>query len=150
MYEPGEGGIILVEADRRRLIQVISNLLDNAIKFTEEGTVTVTTMERKDDGDGAGGGEAEVVVYIKDTGTGIDPELMPRLFTKFATKSYQGTGLGLFISKSIVEAHGGRMWAENNKNGSNTKHNGATFYFTLPVMNMNWTERGGRKRRRQE
>jgi signal transduction histidine kinase len=150
MYEPGEGGIILVEADRRRLIQVISNLLDNAIKFTEEGTVTVTTMERKDDGDGAGGGEAEVVVSIKDTGTGIDPELMPRLFTKFATKSYQGTGLGLFISKSIVEAHGGRMWAENNKNGSNTKHNGATFYFTLPVMNMNWTERGGRKRRRQE
>jgi two-component system sensor histidine kinase VicK len=150
MYEPGEGGIILVEADRRRLIQVISNLLDNAIKFTEEGTVTVTTMERKDDGDGAGGGEAEVVVSIKDTGTGIDTELMPRLFTKFATKSYQGTGLGLFISKSIVEAHGGRMWAENNKNGSDTKHNGATFYFTLPVMNMNWTERGGRRRRRQE
>ncbi len=133
MYEPGEGGIILVEADRRRLIQVISNLLDNAIKFTEEGTVTVTTMERKDDGDGAGGGEAEVVVSIKDTGTGIDPELMPRLFTKFATKSYQGTGLGLFISKSIVEAQGGRIWAENNKNGSDTKHNGATFYFTLPL-----------------
>jgi signal transduction histidine kinase len=149
MYEPGEGGIILVEADRRRLIQVISNLLDNAIKFTEEGTVTVTTMERKDDGEGAGGGEAEVVVSIKDTGTGIDTELMPRLFTKFATKSYQGTGLGLFISKSIVEAHGGRMWAENNKNGSDTKHNGATFYFTLPVMNMNWTERGGRRRRQE-
>lgn len=142
MYEPGEGGIILVEADRRRLIQVISNLLDNAIKFTEEGTVTVTTMERKDDGDGAGGGEAEVVVSIKDTGTGIDPELMPRLFTKFATKSYRGTGLGLYISKSIIEAHGGRMWAENNKNGSDTKHNGATFYFTLPVMNMNLIERG--------
>jgi signal transduction histidine kinase len=142
MYEPG-GGIILVEADRQRLIQVISNLLNNAIKFTKEGTVTVTTtIERKDDGDSAGGGEgeAEVVVSIKDTGTGIDPELMPRLFTKFATKSYQGTGLGLYISKSIIEAHGGKMWAENNSDegsDSETKHKGATFYFTLPVVNIN-------------
>jgi signal transduction histidine kinase len=138
MYEPG-GGIILVEADRQRLIQVISNLLDNAIKFTEEGAVTVTTtIERKDDGDSAGGGEgeAEVVVSIKDTGTGIDPELMPRLFTKFATKSYQGTGLGLYISKSIIEAHGGKMWADNSDEGSDIKHEGATFYFTLPVVNI--------------
>ena len=137
IYESGNG-ITLVEADRQRMIQVISNLLDNALKFTQEGTVTVTTIERKDDGDGAGGGEAEVVVSIKDTGTGIDPELMPRLFTKFATKSYQGTGLGLFISKSIIEAHGGKMWAENNNNNSkNRKHEGATFYFTLPVVGMN-------------
>jgi two-component system, OmpR family, sensor histidine kinase VicK len=138
MYEPGDG-ITLVEADIQRLIQVISNLLNNAIKFTEEGTVTViTTMERKDDGDGAGG-EAEVVVSIKDTGTGINPEIMPRLFTKFATKSYQGTGLGLFIAKSIIEVHGGRMWAENNNdnNNSDRKHKGATFYFTLPVVDMN-------------
>jgi two-component system sensor histidine kinase VicK len=137
IYESGNG-ITLVEADRQRMIQVISNLLDNALKFTQEGTVTVTTIERKDDGDGAGGGEAEVIVSIKDTGTGIDPELMPRLFTKFATKSYQGTGLGLFISKSIIEAHGGKMWAENNNNNSkNRKHEGATFYFTLPVVGMN-------------
>jgi two-component system, OmpR family, sensor histidine kinase VicK len=137
MYEPGDG-ITLVEADRQRMIQVISNLLDNALKFTQEGTVTVTTIERKDDGDGAGEGEAEVVVSIKDTGTGIDPELMPRLFTKFATKSYQGTGLGLFISKSIIEAHDGKMWAENNNNNnSDRKHEGATFYFTLPVVDMN-------------
>jgi len=135
MYEPGDG-ITLVEADRQRLIQVISNLLDNALKFTQEGTVTVATIERKDDGDGAGGGEAEVVLSIKDTGTGIDPELMPRLFTKFATKSYQGTGLGLFISRSIIEAHDGEMWAENNNN-SDRKHEGATFYFTLPVVDMN-------------
>jgi signal transduction histidine kinase len=72
--------------------------------------------------------------------------LMPRLFTKFATKSYQGTGLGLFISKSIVEAHGGKMWAENNNNNDNNDNNnssnnrkqeGATFYFTLPVVDMN-------------
>src|SRR5215208_4567514 len=140
IYESGNG-ITLVEADRQRMIQVISNLLDNALKFTQEGTVTVTTIERKDDGDGAGGGEAEVVVSIKDTGTGIDPELMPRLFTKFATKSYQGTGLGLFISKSIIEAQGGKMWAENNNNNNNysknRKHEGATFYFTLPVVGMN-------------
>src|SRR5215211_4658121 len=141
IYESGNG-ITLIEADRQRMIQVISNLLDNALKFTQEGTVTVSTIERKDDGDGAGGGEAEVVVSIKDTGTGIDPELMPRLFTKFATKSYQGTGLGLFISKSIIEAQGGKMWAENNNNNNNNnsknrKHEGATFYFTLPVVGMN-------------
>jgi two-component system, OmpR family, sensor histidine kinase VicK len=149
---------IMVEADRRRLTQVISNLLDNAIKFTkEEGTVTVTTTIRgkkdldRDSAKEGGGGEVaeeqeeEVVIAVKDTGTGIDPELMPRLFTKFATKSYQGTGLGLFISKSIVEGHGGKMWAENNNkndnedknNGSNNrKYNGATFYFTLPIVNM--------------
>jgi signal transduction histidine kinase len=144
--------IILVEADRRRLAQVISNLLNNAIKFTKEGTVTVTTsssiIKRKDaemdTGEGEEGGgaakEEEVVIAVKDTGTGIDPELMPRLFTKFATKSYQGTGLGLYISKSIIEAHGGKMWAENNN--SDRKHKGATFYFTLPVANMNLTETG--------
>src|SRR5215216_6397312 len=152
--------IILVEADRRRLAQVISNLLNNAIKFTKEGTVTVTTtsssiIKRKDaerdTGEGQEGGgaaEEEVVIAVKDTGTGIDRELMPRLFTKFATKSYQGTGLGLYISKSIIEAHGGKMWAENNNDegsDSETKHKGATFYFTLPVANMNLTERGDKE-----
>jgi signal transduction histidine kinase len=129
MYEPGNNNI-LVEADRRRLTQVISNLLNNANKFTKEGTITVTTtIQRKYEGNGKG--ETEVVIAVKDTGTGIDPELIPRLFTKFATKSYQGTGLGLFISKSIIEAHGGKMWAENNSDGK-----GASFYFTLPVMDM--------------
>src|SRR5215203_3852422 len=149
------GSIILVEADRRRLAQVISNLLNNAIKFTKEGTVTVSTttassiIKRKDADRDSGDGkvkeekekeEEEVVIAVKDTGTGIDPELMPRLFTKFATKSYQGTGLGLYISKSIIEAHGGKMWAENNSDegsDSETKHKGATFYFTLPVVNIN-------------
>ncbi|MDQ5842636.1 MAG: HAMP domain-containing histidine kinase, partial [Thermoproteota archaeon] len=128
IYETANSGSgnIQVEADRRRLTQVISNLLNNAIKFTKEGTVTVTTSIRRrkgkdigsdrrrggEEGEEEGKGSAEeVVIAVKDTGTGIDPELMPRLFTKFATKSYQGTGLGLFISKSIVEAHGGRMWA---------------------------------------
>src|ERR687896_1880341 len=94
---------LVVEADRQRLIQVISNLLDNAIKFTEEGTVTISTSirKRKEDADKEGEVKEEVIIAVKDTGTGIDPELMPRLFTKFAAKSYQGTGLGLFISKSI-------------------------------------------------
>jgi two-component system sensor histidine kinase VicK len=139
--------IILVEADRRRLAQVISNLLNNAIKFTKEGTITVSTTikskddKKSDDQVADGRAEEEVVIAVKDTGTGIDTELMPRLFTKFATKSYQGTGLGLYISKSIVEAHGGKMWAENNNSSnsasdSDTKHNGATFYFILPIADM--------------
>jgi two-component system, OmpR family, sensor histidine kinase VicK len=140
---------MVVEADRQRLIQVISNLLDNAIKFTEEGAVAISTdiRKRKEDVDKEGEVKEEVIIAVKDTGTGIDPELMPRLFTKFAAKSYQGTGLGLFISKSIVEAHGGKMWAQNNTSidddhdsDSKTKCNGATFYFTLPVTNMNLTE----------
>ena len=140
---------LVVEADRQRLIQVISNLLDNAIKFTEEGAVAISTdiRKRKEDVDKEGEVKEEVIITVKDTGTGIDPELMPRLFTKFAAKSYQGTGLGLFISKSIVEAHGGKMWAQNNTSidddhdsDSKTKCNGATFYFTLPVTNMNLTE----------
>ena len=154
IYEPANSGntSTLVEADRRRLTQVISNLLNNAIKFTEEGTVTVTTsmIKGKDVGRDRREGERaaeEVVIAIKDTGTGIDPELMPRLFAKFATKSYQGTGLGLFIAKSIVEAHGGKMWAENNNKGSDSdrKHKGATFYFTLPVVSMTELRMGEEK-----
>jgi signal transduction histidine kinase len=137
IYELGNRNT-MVEADRRRLSQVISNLLSNSIKFTKEGTITVTTtIRRKElDRDSEEGVGAEVVIAVKDTGTGIDPELMPRLFTKFATKSYQGTGLGLYISKSIIEAHGGRTWAENGNN-SDRRHKGATFYFTLPIVDMN-------------
>jgi len=104
-------------------------------------------MKRKDADRDSGDGKVkeQVIIAVKDTGTGIDPELMPRLFTKFATKSYQGTGLGLYISKSIIEAHGGKMWAENNSDegsGSKTEHKGATFHFTLPVADM-IEERGG-------
>ncbi|HEX2230902.1 MAG TPA: ATP-binding protein, partial [Nitrososphaeraceae archaeon] len=137
----------IVDADRRRLTQVISNLLDNATKFTKEGTVTVTANIRRKvtDSDSSRGGkegavkegQEEVVITVNDTGSGIDPELIPRLFTKFATKSYRGTGLGLYISKSIVEAHGGKMWAMNSyENGSNfdRRLRGATFYFTLPLV----------------
>ena len=119
---------VFVEADKYRVIQVVSNLISNAIKFSKEvggGTVNVS-IEREKRG---GGGEDHAIVIVRDTGKGIDPEIFPKLFTKFVTKSYQGTGLGLFISKSIVEAHGGKIWAENNIQGK-----GATFYFTVPIL----------------
>ena len=113
---------IVINADKSRIAQVISNLLSNAIKFTQHGTVLITVEKKKDN--------KEVIVSMKDTGSGLDPEILPRLFSKFASKSFKGTGLGLFISKSIIEAHGGKIWAENNVNGK-----GATFYFTLPALN---------------
>jgi len=100
---------------------VISNLLSNAIKFTNEGTIGVTVVE----------GNNEIVVSISDTGRGIDSEILPRLFTKFATKSTTGTGLGLFISKSIIDAHGGKIWGKNNY----PEGEGATFGFSLPLHN---------------
>jgi signal transduction histidine kinase len=112
---------IEVEADKNRLTQVISNLLSNAIKFTKKGTIRVT--EEVKDG--------KALVSIKDTGQGIDPEISSRLFSKFAAKSDAGTGLGLFISKSIVEAHGGRIWAENNSSSEGKK--GAVFTFSIPL-----------------
>ncbi len=101
-------------------------ILDNALKFTQEGFIIITTRitnKEKYDKDN------KVIVIIKDTGIGIDNEILPRLFTKFVTKSNQGTGLGLFIVKKIIEAHGGKIWAENNSNGI-----GSTFYFTLPIV----------------
>jgi signal transduction histidine kinase len=118
------GQDICIEADKGRITQVISNLVSNAVKFTKVGTVTVSA-EKVEEND-----RQQVIISIKDTGTGIDPEMLPKLFTKFATKSDKGTGigLGLFISKSIVEAHGGRIWAENNKDGK-----GATFAFSMPI-----------------
>ena len=116
-------GDVLVVADKHRINQVISNLLNNAIKFTKQGHITISTEKEKKYG------KEEVIVKVKDSGFGIDPDIMPRLFTKFATKSYTGTGLGLFICKSIVESHGGKMWAENNRDGR-----GATFSFSLPII----------------
>jgi signal transduction histidine kinase len=120
---------VIIEADRHRISQVISNLIDNAIKFTKKGTITIS-IEKKDDW---------AIVSIKDTGTGIEPEIMPKLFSKFASKSYQGTGLGLFICKSIVEAHGGKIWAENNNNAADGKKGGATFSFTLLIIKQEQT-----------
>jgi signal transduction histidine kinase len=142
IYDPSSGALssssapshIYVEADKYRLSQVVYNLLTNAIKFTtKDGTITISVKTRKEEGEEkekADDNKVIVVVSVKDTGKGIDSEIFPRLFTKFATKSFDGMGLGLFISRKIIEAHGGRIWAENNPDGI-----GATFYFTLPVIN---------------
>ena len=113
----GLEGDILVEADKDRIHQVISNLFSNAIKFTDEGKVIISATKFDD----------EIVVSVKDTGSGIDSKILPKLFTKFATNSVSGTGLGLFISKNIIEAHGGQLCGQNNANKK-----GATFSFSLP------------------
>ena len=81
--------------------------------------------------------DGQAIVSIKDAGTGIDPEIMPRLFEKFASKSFSGTGLGLYLCKSIVEAHGGKIWAENNIDGKDGKGGGAIFTFTIPISKEN-------------
>jgi two-component system, OmpR family, sensor histidine kinase VicK len=107
-----------VNADMARITQVIYNMLDNAIKFTKEGTILPGVKVL----------DGYVIVSIKDSGRGIDPEIFPTLFSKFASKSEKGTGLGLFIAKSVVQSHGGKIWARNNENGQ-----GATFAFSLPV-----------------
>jgi signal transduction histidine kinase len=124
-YKPKEDNII-VEADKGRIYQVVSNLIDNAIKFTLNGTINVTTEIINETT------KREAFVSIKDSGNGIDPEITQKLFSKFVIKSFSGTGLGLFISKNIIEAHGGRIWAVNN-NSSGRDEKGVTFYFTLPL-----------------
>jgi two-component system sensor histidine kinase VicK len=117
----------LIYADKERIIQVISNLLDNAIKFIEkDGLIRITLRISKGDNSQTNG-YAEI--KIKDTGNGISEEILPHLFSKFSTKSFQGTGLGLYISKNIIMSHGGSMWAENNKDGK-----GATFTFRIPLI----------------
>jgi len=128
---------IFIEADKERLTQVIDNILDNAFKFTDaEGSVTVTLVKQEAHSPPRKPQLGEQIeqqqyanIIIRDTGTGIDPQILPRLFSKFATKSHRGTGLGLHISKNIIEAHGGKIWAENNGNGK-----GATFTIALPLL----------------
>ena len=126
---------VFVQADMQRIVQVISNLLDNAIKFIdgeqEGGVIQIRTERKKYVDSGIDGGRSDythVIVSVRDSGRGIDPEIMTKLFTKFTTTSMHGTGLGLYISKNIVEAHDGKIWAENNADGK-----GATFYFSLPL-----------------
>ena len=134
-YDSDEEGKrrIFVEADRGRITQVLTNLLNNALKFTDEGQITVSTYQNNDSNDN----KDEVTVRVVDTGSGIDNGIYPKIFSKFATKSHQGTGLGLFISKSIIEAHGGRIWAKNNTDGR-----GATFIFTIPIIDVDSNSAG--------
>ena len=117
---------VFVEVDKSRIAEVIFKLLSNAVKFTKEGSIIVNVGRDQSN-------RKEATVSVKDSGKGIDPEVVPRLFEKFASKSFQGTGLGLFISRSIVEAHGGRIWAVNNNKVVDGQR-GATFYFTLPII----------------
>jgi signal transduction histidine kinase len=114
---PSDG--VILSGDKTRMFEVVSNLLRNALKFTKNGLIEIILKVKND----------EAQVQIKDSGRGIDPEILPRLFNKFATKSESGTGLGLYLSKNIIEAHGGKIWAENNQTEP-----GASFYFTLPLI----------------
>jgi signal transduction histidine kinase len=127
-YEGNKDDTIIIEGDRNRLCQVVNNLLSNALKFTTKGSIRIIVERHDDDNNN---NSKNVVVKIKDTGIGIHRDILPKLFAKFATKSDTGgTGLGLFISKSIIEKHGGRIWAESNNFNGNT---GATFAFSLPI-----------------
>jgi signal transduction histidine kinase len=123
IFDQRESGPLFVKGDNSRLFEVLTNLIGNAIKFTDSGGIITVTVEKS-------AAKNEALVSIKDSGNGIDREILPRLFTKFASKSDKGTGLGLYLSKGIIEAHGGRIWAENNTEGK-----GATFRFTLPLRN---------------
>jgi two-component system, OmpR family, sensor histidine kinase VicK len=111
---------VFVDADKDKIAQVVSNLVHNALKFTERGVILITLKK----------GQDEVTVSVKDSGAGIEPPVIPKLFTKFTTRHHSGTGVGLYISKNIVETHGGRIWGKNNSHGK-----GATFAFTLPLKN---------------
>jgi two-component system, OmpR family, sensor histidine kinase VicK len=151
--------IFFVEADKIRISQVISNLVNNSLKFTTKGTITISLFRTRiesimsnnnndNDNDNNNNNvitQEAVEVRVADTGPGIDPDILPRLFTKFASKSYKGTGLGLFISKGIIETHGGKIWAKNNNKNDNGKP-GCTFYFVLPVIK-DQEDLSGRKKR---
>ena len=123
IFDQRESAQLFVKGDKSRLFEVLTNLIGNAIKFTDSGGTITVTAEKS-------AAKKEVMVSIKDTGNGIDSEILPRLFAKFVSKSDNGTGLGLYLSKGIIQAHGGRIWAENNK-----ERKGATFRFTLPLRN---------------
>lgn len=126
-YEPKD---ILIVADKVRVGRVISNLLNNAIKFTSKGEITISVIELKhNNNDDDDDGNREIQVNIKDTGTGLSPAILPKLFSKFVSTDSGGTGLGLFVSRNIVEAHGGKIQAQNNDDGI-----GAMFSFTIPKV----------------
>jgi len=143
----------IVFVDKNRISQVILNLLNNSIKFISlenkktdggiEDNISLIIERTKLNGNNLKENDLinyGIIISVKDNGKGIDPEIYPRLFTKFASKSFHGTGLGLFICKNIVEAHGGKIWAKNNSNGK-----GATFSFSLPLTN-NYIDNKDRER----
>ena len=124
---------IVIEGDRERITQVITNILDNAMRATQKGIIRID-VERKNiinnENDNISNCPEEIIINISDSGKGIDAQSFPQIFSKFfSTSGSGGTGLGLFISKFIVEAHGGNIWATNNENGI-----GSTFSFSLPLI----------------
>ena len=132
-----------VYADISRLNQILNNLIDNAIKFSPPNSIIdiIIKDNNPDFSDGKAKdydvfkqkpNNAEVLVGISDRGKGISPKIMPKLFEKFMTDSDFGTGLGLYITKNLVEAHGGKIWAFNNNDGL-----GSTFVFSLPKIDNN-------------
>jgi len=134
---------LYIYADKEKINQVLSNLISNSIKFIPdekaEGKITIAVEKKAKDKDNENYGNAvnfnnhaSAFITVKDNGAGIDKNILPLLFTKFASKSFQGTGLGLYISKIIIEAHGGKIWAKNNEDGNN----GATFSFSIPFENI--------------
>jgi len=130
-FKPFKENLIVVEADKGRIAQVVSNILSNAIKFTKDGEIFVSIDEKKEeDNDNDKYNVHYALVTVRDTGEGVDPEILPKMFSKFITKSFEGIGLGLYISKNIVEAHGGTIWAGNNSDDGK----GAIFRFTLPTQ----------------
>jgi two-component system sensor histidine kinase VicK len=118
----GSHNVTTLICDKNRIMQIISNLVSNAIKFSfKNGTITISKEVSRDN--------KFIVISVIDRGSGIDPDLLPRLFSKFSTKSNHGTGLGLYICRNLVEAQGGRIWAKDNTDGP-----GATFSFSLPLV----------------
>jgi signal transduction histidine kinase len=130
IFEPKKEDTRSINADESKIGQVINNLLSNALDFTKNGTITIKVYDlsiQSDDKENHDTQES-IAIEVKDTGSGINEEIMPRLFEKFSRRSDSGAGLGLYISKKIVDMHGGKFWAQNNKGAK-----GATFTFTLPI-----------------
>jgi signal transduction histidine kinase len=130
IFEPKKQEIKTISADESKIQQVIDNLLSNALDFTKDGTIIIKVYDlsiRSDDKDNSETQES-IAIDVKDTGSGINEEIMSRLFEKFSRRSDSGAGLGLYITKKIVDMHGGKIWAQNNRGSK-----GATFTFTLPL-----------------
>jgi signal transduction histidine kinase len=123
-----------VVGDRIRIEQVVSNLIHNSIKSIsrendkKEGWISIKIKRPKRKSTRLEGTRQMIEVVIEDNGEGIDSKMIPNLFMKFS-KSIDGNGLGLYISRKIIEAHGGKIWTDNNKK------DGAIFSFSLPMLN---------------
>jgi signal transduction histidine kinase len=125
---------LLVPCDSEKIQQVLFNLLHNAMKFTRQGVITITVAIKRTSHDLEGDNDS-VIISIEDQGTGVDPSIKDKLFEKFETKSANGAGLGLYLSRKIVEAHGGKIWVEGKTDSGDEKDRGAIFAFSIPFKN---------------